>query len=259
MRKPSVMQIAPASQAMQYASVTPADMQHYEALQPDEHLQPYSTGQFHISEPFMPSATAAMQMDFAAPDGPFSALQHNPQYAVAGHDNTADQVKWYGSIDTGNHSHQAASNAATNEEALQYAVVRKTAPGNVSRHDTPTSVFDIFNSLSIVPGSAGQSYGEQHDEEGQEPALVDIPHMHDNNIVYHETEADDKWLEEFANSQVAMAQPVRAAAVQSPQQAQASAVQLEGSEHASNSMTYKPAMVCFNAIIGLRLHICCTA
>ena len=241
------MQIALSSQAMQYASVTPADIQQYEPIQSDEHLQQYSTGQFHVSGPFMPATIAAMQTDFSSPDGPFSALQHNPHYAVVGHDNTADQIKWYGSIDTDSHAHRAASNVVTGQEALLYAVVKKTAPGNVSRHDTPTSVFDIFDSLSIIPG---QSYGEQHDEEeGQEAALVDIPHMHDNSMVYHETEADDNWLEEFANSQVVAAQPSRAAAVQSPQQAQASAPELIGSEHTSNSLTDKPGMVCFHAAV----------
>lgn len=251
------MQIAPSSQAMQYASVTPADMQQYEPIQPDEHLQQYSSGQFHISEPFMPATTAAMQMHFSSPDGPFSALQHNPHYSVVGHDNTADQIRWHGSIDTDSHAHQAASNAVTGQEALQYAVVKKTAPGNVSRHDTPTSVFDIFDSLSIIPETAGQSYGEQHDEEeGQEAALVDIPHMHDNSMVYYETEADDKWLEEFANSQLVAAQPSRAAAVQSPQQAQASAPELIVAEHTSNSLTDKPGMVCFPAAVGLFLLIC---
>ena len=33
------------------------------------------------------------------------------------------------------------------------AVTKKGAPGDGSRHDTPTSVLDIFSALSMVPGS----------------------------------------------------------------------------------------------------------
>ena len=207
---------------MQYAAITSADMQHIDPMQPHGQLQQYSSDQFHASEPFMPSNTAAMQMDFSSPDGPFLALQQHPHPASAAFDSTASQVKWYGSLDTDAYAQQPASNAGTG------ALVKKPAPGDVSRHDTPTSVFDIFNSLSIVPGSAGQPCSDQHEQEslGQDPALTAIPHMHDSGMMYHEAEADDRWLEEFANSQVAAAQG--SAAAQPSEQTVVSDAEVEG-------------------------------
>ena len=76
-------------------------------------------------------------------------------------------VTWYGSLDEhaasafGEVSHEDLSGVShegqmehaawNNQQGLHHtAVAKKNAPGDVSRHDTPTSVFDIFNALSIV-------------------------------------------------------------------------------------------------------------
>ncbi|KAL0023708.1 hypothetical protein WJX79_005686 [Trebouxia sp. C0005] len=92
------------------------------------------------------------------------------------------------------------------------AVAKKTAPGDVSRHDTPTSVFDIFNALSIVhpqsPGTHTNQPTTDHHEPslGQEPALTDIPHMGNSgtpgNYQAMIVEDDDDWLHDFALSQL---------------------------------------------------------
>ena len=80
--------------------------------------------------------------------------------SIANNGNAA--VTWYGSME-GNaecnsgaftHEQQLGSGPWDGQQALHYtAVAKKAALGDVSRHDTPTSVFDIFNALSIVPGS----------------------------------------------------------------------------------------------------------
>lgn len=193
----SVLQVTPGSQAMQH-------MQHDASAHAEQQLQPFSTAEFPAPEPFMPSSSAAMQQDMSE-FGPFTSMQQPGQQGTTAQDSITDQTTWYGMWPAGDDT--SASNADATQGMVQHTTVVKkaAAPGNVSRHDTPTSVFDIFNSLSIMPGSAGQSYSEQG-AGGQEAALVEIPHMHDSAMLYQETEADDKWLEEFANSQVVAAQ-----------------------------------------------------
>lgn len=81
-------------------------------------------------------------------------------------------MKWYGNFEPADY-HTALCNSVAShaaemrspvwdaQQALQAqysAVAKKGAPGDVSRHDTPTSVFDIFNSLSIMPGSPQQQH-----------------------------------------------------------------------------------------------------
>lgn len=72
--------------------------------------------------------------------------------------NNGAAVTWYGTLDEHaalhpigvSHEGQMEHAAWNNHQGLQYTAVAKNAPGDVSRHDTPTSVFDIFNALSIV-------------------------------------------------------------------------------------------------------------
>ena len=78
---------------------------------------------------------------------------------------------WYGELDG-----EAAANAALNSQGpagssagheagygqslVHYtAVAKKGFLGDVYRHDTPTSVLDIFSALSMVPGSPRVPFG----------------------------------------------------------------------------------------------------
>lgn len=71
--------------------------------------------------------------------------------------NHAGTARWYGSYGSGVSHAALASHASgvedavwTGQQALQEAAMaKKGQPADVSRHDTPTSVFDIFNSLDI--------------------------------------------------------------------------------------------------------------
>ena len=164
----------------------------------------------------MPTTTAAMHNGISQTGSAYFA-QQSPSFVIADHDGITAQVKWYGSLDPT--SQTLSSNAGKAQAAVSgVSLVKKPVPGDVSRHDTPTSVFDIFNSLSIAPGTTGQPYAEQHIAEpaGHHPGLTDIPHMHDSSMMYQDMDPDDGWLEEFATSQVAAAQASSADAADLP-------------------------------------------
>jgi len=80
-------------------------------------------------------------------------------------------VTWYGSLDEhaatnpGGFSQENQTEHAdwNSQQGLHYTTVaKKNAPGDVSRHDTPTSVFDIFNALSIVHPQSPRARAVQH-------------------------------------------------------------------------------------------------
>ena len=85
--------------------------------------------------------------------------------------NNGAAITWYGSFDEHavldssgvSHEDQMEQAAWHNHQGLHYtAVAKKNAPGDVSRHDTPTSVFDIFNALSIVHPHSPRAQAVQH-------------------------------------------------------------------------------------------------
>lgn len=107
----------------------------------------------------------AMHKQFITMDN--AHLAYDTSHSNGNYDNSNNgaAVTWYGSLDehgateNGGYSLEEHTDHADwhNQQGLHYtAVAKKTAPGDVSRHDTPTSVFDIFNALSIVhPQSPG--------------------------------------------------------------------------------------------------------
>ena len=107
-----------------------------------------------------PVESSAMQSAYISPDSSHSA--HDNSHSTGDHDsgnNSGAMVKWYGCRDDpaavhhGDFTHEDHMGHApwNSQQAVHYtAVAKKAAPGDVSRHDTPTSVFDIFNALSIV-------------------------------------------------------------------------------------------------------------
>ena len=106
--------------------------------------------------------------------------------------NHAGAVQWYGSYGSGAVSHAALASHAghpetgepfwTGQQALQEAAMaKKGQPADVSRHDTPTSVFDIFNSLDIsgttsaVPVASQQQH-HQHNSGMDTTARTAVVH-----------------------------------------------------------------------------------
>ena len=88
---------------------------------------------------------------------------------------TGDADVWYGAHPTDAaeqaalHSQNSAAGIASGygQQLVHYtAGGKKSMPGDVSRHDTPTSVFDIFNSLSIMPPSPTGQNGHFPNGEG---------------------------------------------------------------------------------------------
>ena len=121
-----------------------------------------------------PADTAAAQDSHQAgqlPDGcqMVAVYSNDQQHCDSTH---AGAVKWYGSYNDGVDHAALASHAGGAEDAVQNgqqalqeaAMVKKGQPADVSRHDTPTSVFDIFNSLAIsgAPPSAPMASLQQH-------------------------------------------------------------------------------------------------
>ena len=101
----------------------------------------------------------AMHEHFINVDNIQSAYDTSHSNGSYDNSNSGAAVTWYGSLDEHaaldpsgvSHEDQMECAAWNNQHGLQYtAVAKKNAPGDVSRHDTPTSVFDIFNALSIV-------------------------------------------------------------------------------------------------------------
>ncbi|DBA95939.1 hypothetical protein WJX77_004025 [Trebouxia sp. C0004] len=133
---------------------------------------------------------------------------------------TGAAVTWYGSLDEHaalgpsgiSHEDQMDHAAWNNHQGLHYTTVaNKNVPGDVSRQDTPTSVFDIFNALYIVHPQSPRPRANQpttnHHEPGlgQEPALTDIPHMGNSSTPGNYQAMiveDDDWLQDFALSQL---------------------------------------------------------
>lgn len=87
--------------------------------------------------------------------------------------NQTGAVKWYGSYGSGVNDAAVASRANGQEDPVWHgqlvlqeaAMAKKGQPADVSRHDTPTSVFDIFNSLDIsgTPHSGPVASEQQQD------------------------------------------------------------------------------------------------
>ncbi len=109
-----------------------------------------------VGQPNSSADTSAMHSSYADAEGVQSAYDNSHNDS---NNNGGAAVTWYGNLE-GHAAINAANadqmqNAAWDgQQAVHYtAVAKKGAPGDVSRHDTPTSVFDIFNALSIVPGS----------------------------------------------------------------------------------------------------------
>ncbi|KAL3140248.1 hypothetical protein ABBQ38_004520 [Trebouxia sp. C0009 RCD-2024] len=157
--------------------------------------------------------------NYQYPDGSHMVAVYNDDP----NSNSTSAVKWYGSLDSGVNHAALCSDAAqmgqpiwNGQQALQDAAVAKEgAPADVSRHDTPTSVFDIFNSLDISAATstaplAAQHQSHQHNTDfhgaevvGQEAILTDLPHMtmHPHGYQAMITD-DDDWLQDFATAQL---------------------------------------------------------
>lgn len=104
--------------------------------------------------------------NYQYPDGSHMVAVYNDDP----NSNSTSAVKWYGSLDSGVNHAALCSDAAqmgqpiwNGQQALQDAAVAKEgAPADVSRHDTPTSVFDIFNSLDISAATSTAPLAAQH-------------------------------------------------------------------------------------------------
>ena len=105
------------------------------------------------------AGSPAMHEHFINVDNIHSAYDTSHSNGNYDNSNNGAAVTWYGSLDEHaaldpsgvSHEDQMGHAAWNNQQGLHYtAVTKKNAPGDVSRHDTPTSVFDIFNALSIV-------------------------------------------------------------------------------------------------------------
>ena len=84
--------------------------------------------------------------------------------------NFTGAVRWFGSLDSSNDYAALCSPAAhmweppwSAQRALPgAAVAKKEAPANVSRKDTPTSVFDFFGALDISTAALIAPLPDQH-------------------------------------------------------------------------------------------------
>ena len=128
-----------------------------------------------------PSDTPAADQTYQYPDGSDMLPVYNDGQQECD-SNHAGAVTWYGSFESGTGDAALTSIAGQvgqpvwdGQQALQDAVVaKKGALADVSRHDTPPSVFDIFNSLDIsatpscVPVTA---HHQQHQHNTGRPTL----------------------------------------------------------------------------------------
>ena len=112
--------------------------------------------------------------------GDYMVVSH-PTHAPAAHDSLytdgqqeldsshTGAVRWYGSYSSDtNHAALISPAAGPGEQVwngqppLQEATMdKKRPPSDVSRHDTPTSVFDIFNDLHISGTTASAQVADQ--------------------------------------------------------------------------------------------------
>ena len=146
------------------------DMHHSHEDSAANNLQQYG-GYMVVSHPTDAAEAQDSHQMGQLPDGSHmvAVYSDNQQQNDSNH---AGAVKWYGSYGSGVDNAALASHAAEVEDpvwsgrqALQEAAMaKKGQPAGVSRHDTPTSVFDIFNSLDIsgAPSSAVVASQQQH-------------------------------------------------------------------------------------------------
>ncbi len=113
----------------------------------------------------------AIHEHFITADNIHSAYERSHSDGNYDNSNNGAAVTWYGSLDEHaalnpnvvSHEDQMEHAAWNHQQGLQYtAVAKKNAPGDVSRHDTPTSVFDIFDALSIVHPQSPRARTVQH-------------------------------------------------------------------------------------------------
>ena len=146
------------------------DMQHSHEDSAADNLQQYG-GYMVVSHPTDTAAAQDSHQMGQLPDGSHMVAVYSDDQQQY-NSNHAGAIKWYGSYGSGVDNAALASHAAKAEEpawngqqALQEAaLVKKGQPADVSRHDTPTSVFDIFNSLDIsgTTASAPVASQQQH-------------------------------------------------------------------------------------------------
>ena len=167
------MQVAEPEAAMQPTPGSFADMQlvqtgmeHPLEENPSNPLQQYGS-YVVIDHPINPAEDPHVHEVCLGADGTnVAAPQHANSITQPG------AIRWYGNFDVGNSHAGPGSNADSHaaqlwnaQQAMQShysAAAEKAGPGDVPRRDTPTSVFDIFSSLCIVPGSPQYQHTEHN-------------------------------------------------------------------------------------------------
>ena len=159
-------------EALQQGSQAFAEVQLLQADLQQSHERHAFNGSYTVVNQPMSNAEIPAPLDtyLNADEARMTAMQPDSEQNTS--DDHGGTVKWCDNFEqadqhTALHSH-AASHAVQMsmpvwdaQQALQAqysAVAKKGAPADVSRHDTPTSVFDIFNSLSIMPVSPQQQH-----------------------------------------------------------------------------------------------------
>lgn len=168
-----------------------SEVQHYmvQAAQPagglqqeQHHNADVQLVQTDVQQPHFDNAAHNLQQcgSYMVVNHPSDTPAGNYQYPDGSHmvavysddpdSNSTGAAKWYGSLDSVNDHAALCSDAAqlgepvwNGQQALQdAAVAKKGAPADVPRHDTPTSVFDIFNSLDISAATSTAPLAAQH-------------------------------------------------------------------------------------------------
>ena len=143
------------------------DMQHSHEDSAANNLQQYG-GYMVVGHPTDTAAAQDVHQMGQLPDGSHMVALYTDGQQELDSSHTG-AVRWYGSYSSGTDHAALVSPAAgpgeqiwSGQAPLQETTMdKKQPPADVSRHDTPTSVFDIFNSLDISGTASAQAANQQ--------------------------------------------------------------------------------------------------